>query len=151
MNRSLTTALRRIVSRKMKINSTVMSDITPSGYIMNPPFARISRKLDSLTADAGASGAADAMSAVRKNPATEKWQHFMKVWESSDGRGERKPGQRAPDLRRKLRNFFTRRSRNPPGSASNAGSVLASTATARGEETVVNFKHQRAQAGPVGL
>ena len=79
MKRSLTMALRRMVRRKMRINRTVMTDITPSGYIMMPPFARISRKFISWSGGTGDSAAAEATSAERKKPTTEKWQHFMKM------------------------------------------------------------------------
>ena len=79
MKWSLTMALRRTVRRKMRIKTTVMTDITPSGYIMMPPLARISRKFISLTAGTGVSAAAEATSAERKKTATEKWQHFMKM------------------------------------------------------------------------
>src|SRR6478735_1722868 len=79
-----------MVSRNTRISSTVTTDITPSGYIMMPPFARISRKFISLTAGAEASVAAETVSAERKNPAADKWQHFMNKWESIDLCRERK-------------------------------------------------------------
>jgi hypothetical protein len=54
----------------------VMTDITPRGYIMIPPFARISRKFISL-AGGVSTAAAEATSAERKKNVTEKWRHFM--------------------------------------------------------------------------
>jgi hypothetical protein len=51
---------------------------------MIPPLARISRKFISVVTGTGVGAAAEARRAERKNPTTEKWQHFMKVWESID-------------------------------------------------------------------
>jgi hypothetical protein len=67
------------VRRKTRISNTVITDISPSGYIMIPPFTMISKKFISITVGTGVSAAAGAASAERKNPAIEKWQHFMDV------------------------------------------------------------------------
>ena len=64
------------------MSNTMITDITPSGYIMGPPLASTSRKLICLGAasdDAAAAVAAVAKDVERNNPTTEKWRHFMNV------------------------------------------------------------------------
>jgi hypothetical protein len=77
MNRSLTMAFLRTVSKNNRISRTVMTDIKPSGYIMIPPFARISRMFVCLICGDADSAAAERVATVTKKLAIEIWQHFM--------------------------------------------------------------------------
>ena len=80
MKRSLTTALRRIVSRYTRISNTATRESTSSGYIIIPPLARTSRMSIRLAGGtASTAAAADTNGAERKNPAAVKVWRFMNV------------------------------------------------------------------------
>ena len=80
MNLSLTIALRRMVSRKIRIRITMTTDMIPSGNIMIPPLERISRKSVCSTAGAlSAAVAAETSGADKAKTAAEKERQFMEV------------------------------------------------------------------------